>query len=577
MHHESSRQAKLERPWGDRGTAVPTPQNFRAQLAALTICWLIGIWFHWGNDGIWFQGDSPRHALNAAFFLDLVKDGIWNPIEYAHHYYARYPAITAQRYPPVFYALLAPTFAAFGVSGFVAKCLVQVFALILGVYTLLGIRRWIAAEAGIVAGLVLLMPGTMLWSGAVMLNLPGLVFGVACLFHLRLVLERPDNSQDSKHFCLAFAFAALSILVHPTVGIVIPISGLWLLLDRRWRPFINFRVLATIATCVLVCGSVYWVLHRLSAAQFSQAAISKSSVSSVIRPHFYLQTIPGLVGRWTLPVSLVGLVYSLTVKQYRQDSIRLVLASLLSIALLQCIWAKDERYLLWACPVATWFVAHTFVAAIGIKKLGQHKNIARAISAAGLMALATYLVAIDKDNSPKSVNAFAKLAEHIKKLADGEPILYHGMYDGTFVFYVRSMDEQFRQQVVLVRKLPSRPGQSVEKSVLDWRRHKPNGESQKATVNEEWLGEQITRTNCRWLLLEETSKFKKDQLANRIENLAKTKGYHLAKTFNLDLKTESRKVKLYRIRPTKTGDNVLPVPAIPMAIEGKSYQPVSPR
>ena len=94
MYHNASTPAKIETPSVDMMNAAGIQSDFWLQLVALLGCWLTCVWFHWGNDGIWFQGDSPRHALNAVFFLDLAKEGIWNPIEYAHRYYARYPAIT---------------------------------------------------------------------------------------------------------------------------------------------------------------------------------------------------------------------------------------------------------------------------------------------------------------------------------------------------------------------------------------------------------------------------------------------------------------------------------------------------
>ena len=573
MYHNASTPAKIETPSVDMMNAAGIQSDFWLQLVALLGCWLTCVWFHWGNDGIWFQGDSPRHALNAVFFLDLAKEGIWNPIEYAHRYYARYPAINPQRYPPLFYALLAPSYAVFGVSGFVAKCLVQSFALMLGIYTLVGIRRWITPKAGIVAGLVLLMPGTMRWSGAVMLNLPALALGVACLFHLRIVLEHPDNRRTSKHFCIAVVFAALSILMHPTVGVVIPIAGLWLLLDRRWRPFVNLQAIFVILSSTLICGFVYWMLYSMSSAQFAQAASSKARVASVLWPTFYLQATPDLIGTWTLPVILLGLVCSFKPARFRRDSVRLVLATLLALSLLHCIWAKDERYFLWACPAATWLIAHAFVAISSIEAFCRNKQLALAISAGLLMTLTTYLIAISQDDPPGSVNSLSKVAKEVAKIAAGEPILYHGTHDGSFVFYIRSIDEQFQQQVVLVRKLPTRPGQSVEKNVLSWRRRKPKDE----TINETNLRNQIARTRCRWLLLEKTTNSKKDKLANVINQLANQNGYQLEKTFKVAIKKGTRKIELYRIRPDETGDIDLPALPTPMAIDGITYQPVSPR
>ena len=560
-------------PSGDWRTSALNPTNFQVQLAVLFLCWLTIVWFHWGNDGIWFQGDSPRHALNGTLFLDLAKDGISYPIEYVHQYYARYPSINPQRYPPLFYVLLALSFALFGISGIVAKCLVQFFALLLAVYTLIGIRRWIAPEAGIVAGLVLLMPGIMRWSGAVMLNLPALTLGIACLFHLRIALEQTNTRRDSKHLCIAIVFAALSILIHPTVGVIIPAGGLWLLIDRRWRLFLNLKVFAVLCCCVLVCGSVYFVLYRLSAAQFSQAAVSKARVASVIWPHFYLQVLPRLVGIWALPVAFVGFICSFKVAQFRRDSVRLAIATFLTLSFLQCIWAKDERYLLWACPAATWLIAHAFVAARNIERFVRNKQLGWAISAGGLLTLTTYLIGINHNNQTKSVNGFSQVANHIIKIAAGEPILYHGAYDGTFIFYTRSMDERLRQQVVLVRKLPMWKEQSVEKNVLHWIRSKSKDDA----INEEWLSQQISQTGCNWLLLEEKSEFEKDHLTDTIKQLAKKNEYELVKVFKVDMKTSKRKVQLYRSRADENGDDVCPVPATPMAIDGRIYQPVRSR
>ena len=149
---------------------TPLSDSYRVQFLLVLICWLITVAFHWGNDGIWWQGDSPRHAMNSVFYLDLVQHGMHNPNQFAKEYYARYPAIVPQRYPPFLYLTTAICFACFGISTFIAKFVVHLFALLLGIYTLLALRRWISPRAGLVAGYVLLMPGFMIWSGAFRLS-----------------------------------------------------------------------------------------------------------------------------------------------------------------------------------------------------------------------------------------------------------------------------------------------------------------------------------------------------------------------------------------------------------------------
>lgn len=561
----------------DGRSATGMSQTFWVQFAVLICCWAIPFWFHWGNDGIWFQGDSPRHALNAVFFLDLVKEGLSDPVEYAHQYYARYPSIAPQRYPPLFSLLLAGGFAVFGVSGVLAKTMVQVFALVLGVYTLLGLRRWVGNDAGIMAGLVLLMPGMMKWSGAVMLNVPALALGVACLFHLRCVLDRPDNRSEYKQLCLALFFAALSICVHPTVGVVIPIACSWLLLDRRWRCLLNTRVVAVVVLCMLVCGLLYWLLFRFSAAQFSQAGVNKERVASVIWPRFYLRAIPSLIGWWSILGVVVGVIWSLMIPRTRKDTIRIAVASVLTVGLLHCIWAKDERYLLWACPAATWFIACALVEISRSKVFVKAKQFVWVIPVLGLTIFSTYFVAITKDKLIKTVNGFAMVSEHVMRIAPGEPVLYHGTYDGTFVFYLRCLDEKLRQQVVMVRKLRLQPEQVSSEVGLQWLSDKSRRRQVEIAENQEWIAAELNRTGCNWLLLEEPSGKKHQVLAELLVTLAEIKKYELVEVFNVDMKSQTKRVMLYRIRATGLPSQDASKRLVPMQFEGRSCLPVSSR
>ncbi len=577
MQNDSIPSTKYESSGKIEGVVAPLLDAYWVQFAVLISCWSIPVWLHWGNDGIWYQGDSPRHALNAVFFLDLVKEGLSDPVEYARQYYTRYPAITPQRYPPLFYLMLAGGFSVFGVAGFVAKCLVHGFALLLGIYTLAGLRRWISSEAGIMAGLVLLMPGIMRWSGAVILNVPALALGVACLFHLRCVLDQPDNRNDYKHFCIALFFAALSIAIHPTVGVVIPIAGLWLLLDRRWRCFLNLRILAVVVLCILVCGLLYWLLFRMSASQFSQAEVSKEQVATLVWPEFYFRAVPSLIGWWSVPVTFVGLIWCLMIKRYRTDCIRMVFAALLTIALLQSIWAKDERYMLWACPAATWFIAHAFVATARSKALEGYRQMVWVIPLLGLLAFSTYFVLITKKTLLKTVNGFEEVAEHIIRVAPGEPVLYHGLYDGTFIFYLRSFDEKFRQQVVLVRKMRPRPTQAATENKPQWLASGARHLQNKNILEEQWLTDQIYQTHCKWLLVERPNREQQAGVAKLLERVADLENYQLAKVFKVDMNSETREIALYQIRPPKSQSDGPATRFVPMEFEGRSYPPVRSR
>jgi hypothetical protein len=91
---------------------------------------------HRHSDGLWFQGDAPRHAVNGLFWWDLVHALPRDPVAYAVRYYARYPVIAPVTYPPLFYLAEGLAFAAFGSSPYVAKSLVLMFSMMAGLYTM---------------------------------------------------------------------------------------------------------------------------------------------------------------------------------------------------------------------------------------------------------------------------------------------------------------------------------------------------------------------------------------------------------------------------------------------------------
>jgi hypothetical protein len=72
-------------------------------------------------EGEQWWSDAPRHALNGASILDLLRAmPLHDPKAWAVDYYLQYPALTILLYPPLFPVLEAILFFAFGVSTRVA-------------------------------------------------------------------------------------------------------------------------------------------------------------------------------------------------------------------------------------------------------------------------------------------------------------------------------------------------------------------------------------------------------------------------------------------------------------------------
>ncbi|HEU0050056.1 MAG TPA: hypothetical protein VFQ43_20875, partial [Nitrososphaera sp.] len=196
------------------------------QLTALLAVWLYVYLLHAHNDGLWFQGDSPRHAVNGLFWWDLIFRLPLHPVQFAMDYYARYPVIQPAAYPPLSYLLEGFTFSVFGASPYVAKTLVSLAAIVSGIYLVAWLRRWVAPEAGWGGLLLILQPGVIRYSNAVMLNLPSMALGLGALYHTRMWIE---SRGSRKHIYIATCLLVAGLLTYFPSGIVLPIIFLWIL------------------------------------------------------------------------------------------------------------------------------------------------------------------------------------------------------------------------------------------------------------------------------------------------------------------------------------------------------------
>jgi hypothetical protein len=88
-----------------KSAEVQARRQLIGQILALVLVWLYVVGLHFDNDGLWYQGDAPRHAANGLFWKDFLARFPVNPVEFAVSYYVRYPVITPSAYPPGFYLL----------------------------------------------------------------------------------------------------------------------------------------------------------------------------------------------------------------------------------------------------------------------------------------------------------------------------------------------------------------------------------------------------------------------------------------------------------------------------------------
>src|SRR5690348_1052986 len=86
---------------------------------SLLILWIGICLLFWRalDAGEFWWTDESRHAMNGVFFLDLWRDlPFQKPYEYALQYFAQYPALALNWYPPFFPVVESVFFALFGIT-----------------------------------------------------------------------------------------------------------------------------------------------------------------------------------------------------------------------------------------------------------------------------------------------------------------------------------------------------------------------------------------------------------------------------------------------------------------------------
>lgn len=454
------------------------------QVAVVALAFLTIAALHRQNDGLWFQGDSPRHAMNGLFWWDLLTTLPRDPVEFAVRYYARYPAINPATYPPLFYFVEGLTFAAFGPSPLVAKFIVLLFGVMAGVYTMAWARRWIGPVAGWAGPFLAFMPGIVLWTNSVMLNIPAAALGLAVLYHFRRWSETARVTQ----LVLTLLFAAAVVLTYYQGGIVLCICAGWAAL--RWREFrLNRRALwiAAGALCTIAPVAIAIALAPVQTARHlpTLALLTRSSTWT-----FYWTTLPDVTGRPALVAGVAGLIAGFFTARWRTDAAYLAIWITALIVGLSLLPAKDPRYVLLSAP------AFVLAAAIGLAVAVPHLGARRPEWQAAALAagLAAGFWSAARVQVPQ-VSGFREIATYLQEQAPRDAVLYDGPYDGLFGFYVRASDPHFERRVALGSKLLYQDGPASTFTPVQ----KSNVASTQDVVNL-----LRTRSGCRWVAIEVT-------------------------------------------------------------------------
>ena len=455
-----------------------TPQS-----GVLILSFLFVAGLHLDNDGLWFQGDSPRHAANGLFWYDLIAAAPASPMDFAVRYYARYPIINPVTYPPLFYLFEGLAFRVFGPSPYVAKWLILALGIMAGFYTMAWARRWLGSGAGWVGAFLAFVPGVVIWSNAVMLNIPATALGLACLYHWR----RWYDSGGRKQLLAAVFFAAAAVSTYYPAGIAIVICAAWGPLLRPIAQTSRRTRLALGATVLSVSGPV--LLAAVAAPVFLSRNLPGPGVFKSLETWTYYPTnLPTLLSPVLLGLGAIGLAAGLASARWRSEALLIAAWIITPIAVFSLLPAKDTRYVLLIAP------AFVLAAAIGIASL---LRLVSAISPRWqLIALLAGLVTAGWQTSLFRIpqkQGFRAVAAYLHEHAPDDAVLYDGYHDGLFGFYFRALDPQYRHRLVLGQQLLYHYGPASD---FHW------VESLHTATTQDVVDILRTRSGCSWVAIE---------------------------------------------------------------------------
>ena len=399
------------------------------------------------HEGEFWWSDAPRHALNGAFIKDFIAAMPAHPTVWAMQYYVKYPALTILFYPPLFYVILAPFYALFGVSHATAIAveLLHYFALALGLYYLA--RRWVSPLTAIAVGLsAMAVPGITLWGRQVMLEVPSVTFAVWAAVALLSYISagRPSRLYLAAFLLLCATYTKITtIFLFPLFALVLLAGrGPQTLRERRTWVLVVLTIVGLIPVAVLTIK--FGGANVQSVTGIPDAAVSRASIAGWI---WYARQLPWQLG-WPLcalavlavPLAIAGRLSRLT----RADLVLIGGWFVLGYLFLSAIDLKEARHALVFLPIVL------LAAGLSIDALLPSRAVGPALLA---IVIGTGVYTWREAPTP-FVSGYREAADWIAREAPKDAVvMFSGKRDGSFIFNLRTIPTRHDISVLRSDKL----------------------------------------------------------------------------------------------------------------------------
>jgi len=392
------------------------------------------------NSGLWHP-DAPSHALNGVFYRDMIQDrGFLDPVRYGERYYVQYPSLTIGMYPPVFYAVEAGLYTAFGVSAAVAKLAVLLFTLLgANVFCLLcryWFPTWIAGTGSV---LFLIQPVTLFGQKNVMLEMPALAISLCSLWFLYRIAKKPTGSDP----VLGPLFTAMAFLTKQTAGFLLPVWVVWLTLRKRWA-LLRSKVFV-FSSLLGIAFLVPWVFINLTVGRsyLSAFALEERHVGSNLL--YYAGHISEII---SYPLAFLCLCSILLFWRLKEtDGYQLALLWSASALVFICLMGyATPRYAIFLVPalvILSMYSLQLFVDRF--RKRGVWAVLSLALICSHAYPRWAW--------SSKDVTGFEPAVDFILRDSQCVSVLYDGYFNSNFIYNMRARDRERRVFVFRASKL----------------------------------------------------------------------------------------------------------------------------
>ncbi len=420
----------------------------------MNVAWMLAIFFAvWAMRGATGTDitltDQARHALNGVALLDIMREGgLSRPVAWMRDYFVHFPALSMPYHPPLFPAVEAVFYAAFGVNpvsarlavaGFVAGAVLLFFRQV----RTLGENSYVAAASVLI---FFSLPITQRLSSDVMLELPALFWVLAST----VFIASARTAWSLRDAVLAGSLAGAAIWTKQTIFVgLIPVL---LLASRRFAGLRSEKVLVFCAIFGTFTAGYVLLCVAAGFSGFSQGWAPLSIPDRVIRGiQYYGGVLHRQLGRaaigWVLAAAVLVLAAlskpGLRKAVLRDASVFYLCWLAACVGVLLAVPAFDERYLWFAYPAFVG-VAVTTVHAL----IATYLDLPKADVAVLTMAITFCLWNLRTE--PLHVTGPSAAAA---MNGTGGRVLYCGASNGSFIFAIRMLDSRRTTHVIRADKV----------------------------------------------------------------------------------------------------------------------------